>query len=204
MTPEDLLPEFQNFLLTHALIPGKSIPFYALWASRFLTFSNKSEHKDVKALISEFLESLTTKRNVADWQVRQAEEALRLYCDHYSGGKTLKEIGEGEKDFSGQHAILEAVRTLIRIKHYSYSTERTYLDWAKRFFSYMEESRGKGRASTFTQDDVRNYLSHLALKQRVSSSTQNQAFNALLFLVRDVLLARMQQSGWRHPGQTRQ
>jgi integron integrase len=184
---EDLIPEFQNFLRTHGLAPEKNIPYYALWASRFLAFSNRSEHKDIKALIPEFLESLTTKRNVADWQVRQAEEALRLYFDHYGGGNALKEIGELEKDFSTQNTILEAVRTLIRIKHYSYSTERTYLDWIRRFFTYMEKARGKGRALVFTQDDVRNYLSHLALKQRVSSSTQNQAFNALLFLVRDVL-----------------
>ncbi|MBA4390899.1 MAG: integron integrase [Syntrophus sp. (in: bacteria)] len=75
------------------------------------------------------------------------------------------------------------MRRLIRLKHYSYSTERTYLDWAKRFFAYLAETK----QSEPSQKDVKNFLSYLAIRQKVASSTQNQAFNALLFLFRDVL-----------------
>lgn len=56
----------------------------------------------------------------------------------------------------------------------------------KRFFSYIAEIK---KTDTFACDgeDVKNFLSHLALIHKVSSSTQNQAFNALLFLFREVL-----------------
>ncbi|MBL7081800.1 MAG: integron integrase [Candidatus Omnitrophica bacterium] len=80
------------------------------------------------------------------------------------------------------------MREAIRVKHYSFSTERTYLDWAKRFFHYLTRVKNKKISpQALNSSDVRDYLTHLAIKLRVSSSTQNQAFNALLFLLRDVL-----------------
>lgn len=184
---KDLLPDFQNFLHVNKLAPDKNIPYLALWASRFLAFFNERVNQDVRVLVPAFLNSLTTKHNVAEWQVRQAEEALRLYLDHYESGKALQKLRKPQRDTTGENATLEAMKTLIRTKQYSYSTERTYIDWAKRFLHYLEQTKGHARALPINQDDIRNYLSHLALKQRVSSSTQNQAFNALLFLVRDVL-----------------
>jgi hypothetical protein len=44
MISKTLLQEFQDFLLTHRLAPEKNVPYYALWASRFLAFANKTEH----------------------------------------------------------------------------------------------------------------------------------------------------------------
>ena len=44
--------------------------------------------------------------------------------------------------------------------------------------------------------DIKNYLTHLAIKKRVSSSTQNQAFNALLFLFRDILKVDIGDISW--------
>ena len=77
------------------------------------------------------------------------------------------------------------VRFLSYAKRHKYSTERTYLQWAERFFAYIAETGGK-QVDAATAEDVRDFLSHLALEQRVSASTQNQAFNALLFLFRNV------------------
>ncbi|MCF7908345.1 MAG: integron integrase [Candidatus Omnitrophica bacterium] len=76
----------------------------------------------------------------------------------------------------------------IRVKHFSYSTERTYVTWAKRFFDYLNKGKRKQiYPQKLTPEDVKDYLTYLAIEGRVSSSTQNQAFNALLFLFRDVL-----------------
>jgi integron integrase len=75
---------------------------------------------------------------------------------------------------------------MIRLKHYSYSTERTYLQWTERFLAYALAS-AKNSVADITSEDFKNFISHLALKQRVSSSTQNQAFNAILFLFKNVL-----------------
>ena len=54
------------------------------------------------------------------------------------------------------------------MKHYAYSTERTYLDWAKRFFAYIQETKKKDDVPfIMTTDNVKDFLSHLALKQKV-------------------------------------
>ncbi|MBU1086882.1 MAG: integron integrase [Candidatus Omnitrophica bacterium] len=84
--------------------------------------------------------------------------------------------------------IINDLRDVIRMKHFAYSTERTYVDWAKRFFEYLIQEKNRDiLLDSLGSEDVRSFLSMLAVKQRVSASTQNQAFNALLFLFRNVL-----------------
>jgi len=82
--------------------------------------------------------------------------------------------------------IIQETKRLIRLKHYSYSTERTYLQWIERFLEYARQTAKKAITET-NASDFKNFLSHLALAQRVSASTQNQAFNAILFFFRYVL-----------------
>ncbi|OGQ11842.1 MAG: integrase [Deltaproteobacteria bacterium RBG_19FT_COMBO_46_12] len=78
---------------------------------------------------------------------------------------------------------MEEAKSAIRLRHYSLSTEKTYLGWIGRFKTYMQ-----GRdPHLFEANDMKKYLTHLALHGRVSASTQNQAFNALLFLYRHIL-----------------
>jgi hypothetical protein len=69
---------------------------------------------------------------------------------------------------------------ILKIKHYSPKTQKSYLQWAKRFFIYMRHTLHKDIAMTCNSTDVKNFLSFLAIQQKVSASTQNQAFNALL------------------------
>ncbi|MDP2156367.1 MAG: integron integrase, partial [Nitrospirota bacterium] len=99
-------------------------------------------------------------------------------------GKAGPKLPDALKSEEAPDALKEVTR-LIRLRHYSYSTERTYLHWIKRFISYAITAERK--LSDLTTEDFRNFLSHLAVKQRVSASTQNQAFNAVLFLYRHVL-----------------
>jgi integron integrase len=70
----------------------------------------------------------------------------------------------------------------LRTLHYSRRTERAYGYWARRFLSYHRRP-----LAALGPDEIRGFLSHLALDGRVSASTQNQAFNALLFLYGQVL-----------------
>jgi hypothetical protein len=83
-------------------------------------------------------------------------------------------------------AALDELRRRIRTRHYSYRTECSYADWVRRFFAYCSERQGV-REPCIESDAVRDYLTHLAVRRRVSASTQNQAFSALLFLCREVL-----------------
>ena len=74
----------------------------------------------------------------------------------------------------------------MRRMNYSIHTERSYCDWVKRFihFHHLQE-----RETLFIapEQKVEEYLTHLAVQGNVAASTQNQAFNALLFLYRHVL-----------------
>jgi integron integrase len=79
--------------------------------------------------------------------------------------------------------LLDQVRDAMRLKHYSLSTERTCVAWIKRFILYHNKRHPLDMGST----EVEAYLTHLAVKQQVAASTQNQALNALVFLYREVL-----------------
>jgi len=184
-----ILPEFQDFLLSRSLVPAKNAPFYAHWVSKFLAFSNENQDLGGDLGVEKFLNQLKSQMKIADWQVKQADEALRLYIHHFLDGKTsVVSPNVPQERFPDTSRILGEMREAIRIKHYSYRTERSYLEWAKRFIDYTSKEKKKDiRAAGLDSGDVKDFLSFLALTKRVSSSTQNQAFNALLFLFKEVM-----------------
>jgi len=80
----------------------------------------------------------------------------------------------------------EAVDSLsaeIKVRHYSRKTLKAYADWARKFQNFLKDKSPE----KLTSQDVKEYLTFLAVQKQVASSTQNQAFNALLFLFRHVL-----------------
>ena len=81
-------------------------------------------------------------------------------------------------------AIVDRVRTEIRTRHYSPRTEDAYLGWIVRYLQYHRREPGE-----LSVDDIRRFLSALAIEGKVSAATQNQARAAITFLYRDVLRA---------------
>lgn len=79
--------------------------------------------------------------------------------------------------------LLEQVRELIRIRHYSIRTEQAYVQWIRRYIVF----HGKRHPSELGAPELTAFLTDLAVRGKVSASTQNQALNAILFLYRDVL-----------------
>ncbi len=79
--------------------------------------------------------------------------------------------------------LLDRVRSVIRIRHYSRRTEEAYTYWIRQFILFHDKRHPLEMGKT----EVEAYLSWLAEKRNVAASTQNQAFNAILFLYRDVL-----------------
>jgi len=79
--------------------------------------------------------------------------------------------------------LLDQVREAIRIKHYSYRTEESYVYWIRRFILFHDKRHPKAMGKA----EIEAFLSHLAVEEQVAASTQNQAFSALLFLYRTVL-----------------
>jgi integron integrase len=79
--------------------------------------------------------------------------------------------------------LLDQVRDAIRLKHYSYRTEQTYVDWIHRFVLFHNKRHPKEMG----KGEIEAFLTHLAVQRRVAASTQNQALCALIFLYRYVL-----------------
>ena len=79
--------------------------------------------------------------------------------------------------------LLDQVRDAIRLKHYSIRTEQAYVHWIKRYI-FFHDVRHPAEMGT---PEVEAFLTHLAVKENVAASTQNQALSALVFLYREVL-----------------
>ncbi len=79
--------------------------------------------------------------------------------------------------------LLDEVRSVLRVKHYSIRTEEAYTQWIKRFIFF----HNKKHPADMGEAEISAFLTHLAVKNNVTSSTQNQALSALLFLYKQVL-----------------
>jgi integron integrase len=79
--------------------------------------------------------------------------------------------------------LLDQMRDVIRLKHYSIRTEESYLQWVRRFIYFHK----KRHPAELGKEEITAFLSHLATHKNVTASTQNQALCALLFLYRHVL-----------------
>lgn len=79
--------------------------------------------------------------------------------------------------------LLTQMCNAIRVRQYSGSTERIYVQWARRFIVF----HSKRHPDLMGKDEVEAFLTHLAIDRKVSPSTQNQALQAILFLYRNVL-----------------
>jgi len=101
-----------------------------------------------------------------------------------TGGKRYNEWRCMEKTKSpAWDQAIEKLAAEIKIRHYSRKTLKTYADWGRKFQSYLHDKPPDELSSI----EVKEYLTYLAVQCHVASSTQNQAFNALLFLFRHVL-----------------
>lgn len=87
-----------------------------------------------------------------------------------------------------RNSVIEKLVNVIRRKHLALSTEQSYVHWLNRFISYLEKSHPVGISS---ERKMESFLTMLA-KDDVAASTQNQAFNALLFFYQECLGQKLQ------------
>ncbi|UUX95561.1 integron integrase [Aquabacterium sp. J223] len=79
--------------------------------------------------------------------------------------------------------LLDQLRHVIRLRHYSLRTEEAYVQWCRRFVLF----HGKRHPANMGAPEVQTFLTHLAVDGEVAAATQNQARSALLFLYKEVL-----------------
>jgi len=177
-----MLEPFKNFLSLKGKVNDKYIPFYLEWVTegyRFLdiplTQPITNEQK------SQFLKRLS--KNHEDWQVNQADNALRLYGYFLSSQQSDKSDGIQETLINDWKAVEKKTIEAIRLRHRSYSTEKTYIAWLRQFQGFVKSKELKN----LDGKDIQDFLSYLAVERKVSASTQNQALNAIVFVYRHVL-----------------
>ena len=79
--------------------------------------------------------------------------------------------------------LLDEVRKVIRLRHYSPKTEESYVNWIRKYVLYHNKKHPRDMG----EKEIRDYLNYLSLTQNVSYSTQNQALNAIIFLYKNVI-----------------
>ena len=188
------LTDVVQFIDERDLVPEKYRRYYLYWIRRFL-LNPQAGNPSLPAedCLRVYVQDLTRDPQVRDWQVDQAERAVKLYLFTYLPARNRPDSpGVPKEPFreiaAESREALQKMRELLRLRHYSYRTEKTYCHWCTRFFRYAQ----KNSLDPHEPDTVKGYLSHLALKRNVSASTQNQAFNALLFLFRNVFEQKLE------------
>ena len=96
-------------------------------------------------------------------------------------GVTLQSVSQGS--WQPKPKLLDRLREALRSRHYSRRTEQSYCHWVKRFIFFHNVRH----PAEMAEAEINAFLTHLAVKIKVSASTQNQALSALLFLYRHVL-----------------
>jgi integron integrase len=176
-----LIQNFEKFLSTKQIVPESRINFYISWVTQCLAFLDKPENDEIRPVdIDRFLNHLAKIKE--DWQVKQAKEAIGLYEYFKTNDIIQKPSPEILTDDQWKTAA-KRLTNYLRLKHRSLSTEKTYLGWLRLFYRYVKGTR----PSELDSMHVQNFLTYLAVEKKISPSTQNQAFNALLFFFRHVL-----------------
>jgi site-specific recombinase XerD len=174
-----MLSEFQEALDADKSLNFKHVPHYIRWVRECYNFFRKPPTERLPLDQTRlFLTHLEKSRE--NWQVKQAEQALRRF-DFFLAKKSSS--SPTKADNVGWEDILVKTRDVLRLKQMALNTEKTYLSWIRRFQRYL----GAKPPQDLSFEDMRRFLSHLAVEGEVASSTQNQALNAILFLYRHIL-----------------
>src|SRR3990172_7887167 len=211
--PNDIWEQFFAVLKKRA-VPASHHSDYRKWLRYFLDFRSKYPLPETRSeQVRLFIQKLREKKQSLEQQ-KQAAHALSLYFESQPRVKpvpnnkhvpTITSLvqGEGKSEGEGQRSeshynewrsrkksaspawdkIITCLAAEIKMRHYSRKTLKVYADWSCKFQGYLRNKT----PDALTADDVKAYLTYLAVNCKVAASTQNQAFNALLFLYRHVL-----------------
>lgn len=124
--------------------------------------------------------ALETTKKCIDYRLFNTIPRIIGVCEDIGSNRYKKDIPVGDKN---KPKLLTRVHLALRAKHYSRRTEKTYISWIKRYI-YFHNIR---HPEEMGEKEINVFLTHLAVKEKVSASTQNQALCALLFLYKEVL-----------------
>ena len=201
----EVLNQYQSALKRMG-VSDRVMPHYIKWVRYFLDYNGKYGHGALPSdLVEGFLSKLASKGQSASLR-EQARHAVGVYIGLGSGSDAAarpKEAvpakaeafcrnpaADAPSPASGNKGakpaweeLGDALASEIKRRNYSPRTASTYLTWVRRFGQYTQ-FKPVGEVS---DKDAKDFLTDLAVREKVVASTQNQAFNALLFFFRHIL-----------------
>ena len=202
--PSTLRNQFDGYLKSKT-VSKKYQGLYKKWLQYYLDFCRKYDFPpENRESLPHFIQKLRDRKQAISQQ-KQAYEAITSYYQMVKSSMLEQEgrdyrprVFEKDKQFDvsdlsfgkrvegrgaswvNEYHMLEEE---IHIRHYSPRTLRTYRGWVRKFQAFTKSKSPE----SLIPGDVKEFLTHLAVKRKVASSTQNQAFNSLLFFYRHVL-----------------
>ena len=175
----------KSFLKEDCHVPERRVPYYLKWIAEFSSFCRENGRQDSDGIIR-FIENLTGR--FPDRLVSQAKHAVTLYRAFRGGrapGSDAREPQPQPRSAVPDNwpELRRELTRQLRLRHRSYTTEKSYKGELKRFAAYLE---GKAPPDV-TQKDLEDYLSYLAVEKGVSASTQQVTYYALVFAFRYAL-----------------
>ncbi|MEE9322232.1 MAG: integron integrase [Granulosicoccus sp.] len=206
--PFNIIKSYQS-LLVKSSVSSSERANYHKWLRYYLDFCHKYQFgADNKNSFSSFNKKLAEKLQ-SEPQRRQAHDAIRIFFRLISnenhllqpstprtlataasttppppGASRKTPVVEGG-NHSGQDwtQVYAALESAVQVRHYSPKTLSAYRSWVRRLQTFTKSKQPK----EISIEDVKGFLSYLATEKNVAAASQNQAFNALLFLFRHVL-----------------
>jgi integron integrase len=197
-----------NLILEETKIHSNQVGYYVKWLRYYLDFCSKYDfqNNDSESL-PVFIDKLRSKKQNEN-QIQQASRAVQLFYslskkniapEFLEESRQVKEqrlsyramvekqapivqTGNNILNQSWVHAY-QALTGAIKVRHYSPKTLKSYSAWVRKFQTF---TRSKS-IDLLDSDDVKKFLTYQAVELNVSASSQNLAFNALLFFYRNVL-----------------
>src|SRR5712692_5030145 len=207
LIPDNILTQYDAILLKRS-VPATCHASYKKWLRYYWDFCGKYPVPDSKSdRVRLFIDKLRDKKQTPEQQ-KQAAHAVALYCEslqkagdparrhpvtekHVAPVHQKRPSPEGSgggpvsfvqsSDWEKVHVDLSAE---IKTRHYSPKTLKAYALWTRQFQRFLRYRPPQEVSSV----EVKEYLPHLAVQGKVSAATQNQAFNARLFLFRHLFI----------------
>lgn len=183
--------------LRDAALPPETTRSYAVTIRWYLSFCQRSRVSVTTQSARNFIDAVQQERHPSPEQLEGWKEAIRWF---FRQAKTTSRESpnpspialptppeqpapDGTIRTPGDSPWRGAMIRLMRVRKLSYRTEQSYLPWADRFSRFVAPRE----PADWGPEEVRHFLDDLAVRGKVSASTQRQALNALVFLLREVL-----------------
>jgi len=192
--PQESKIQFET-LLAQKEIPKRFHAECLKWLRYYLDFCHKYGFEEsTKESLPHFIKKLKAKGQTSQQQKR-ANRAISIYYEMKPSGADKKTtVRRKDRASSSNKELLKPthadwtsvygdLQSEIKLRHYSPKTLKAYRGWVRQFQAFTRSKDPK----LLSASDVKDFLTHLAVKRKVSASSQNQAFNSLLFFFRHIL-----------------